>query len=87
VKKRFTISTLVFFYILFGFSQNITKKPLDHSVYGGWKDLRNQTISDNGKIVVCEIDSQQGDGVLFVYYVDNNKFDTVQRGVKPVFTP
>lgn len=42
------------------------KKELDHDVYDSWQKVSNVTISDNGEILVWQVDPQEGDGELFV---------------------
>ena len=87
MKERFIFLMVLVVFSIELFAQNVSKKPLDHSVYDGWKDLKSQVISDNGKWVAFEIDPQQGDGMLYLYDVINGEYDSVQRGVKPLFSP
>ena len=61
------------------------KKPIDHSVYDGWKDLKNPAISNDGKLVAYEINPQKGDGVLHLYNNASEEDQTFQRGYKPAF--
>lgn len=42
------------------------KKPMDHDVYDSWQKVSEVNMSDNGGIVVYQIDPQEGDGKLFV---------------------
>ncbi len=70
---------------LIAFSQD--KIPLDHSVYDGWKDLKNPVISNDGNRIAFEIDPQKGDGELILYSVGNREYDTIQRGIRAAFTP
>jgi dipeptidyl aminopeptidase/acylaminoacyl peptidase len=74
-----TLSLLLFFFLgtLFLAAQ---KPPLDHSVYDGWKSLGSSAISDDGKLVVFEINPQQGDGWLFIYNNPLNRKDSVFCG-------
>ncbi len=65
------------------FSQQ--KKPLDHSVYDHWKDLKNAAISDNGNFISYEVNPQQGDGWLYLYNVKNDRLDSLPRGYKASF--
>jgi dipeptidyl aminopeptidase/acylaminoacyl peptidase len=37
------------------------KKPLDHSVYDGWKSIARESISDNGRWVFYVLQPQDGD--------------------------
>lgn len=46
------------------------KKPLDHSVYDGWKSLSRVTVSDDGQVVAALIAPQEGDTALFMQRVD-----------------
>ncbi len=87
MKERFIFLMVLVFFSIELFAQNVSKKPLDHSVYDGWKDLKSQVISENGNWVAFEIDPQQGDGMLYLYDVTNGVYDSVQRGVKPQFSP
>ena len=57
--------------LCFSISLFAQKKPLDHSVYDGWKSAGERTISNNGKYVVYSINPQEGDGTLYVKRLDN----------------
>ena len=63
------------------------KKLIDHSVYNGWKDIKNPVISDNGQYISFEINPQKGDGNLILLDMETMNYDTLSRGVKPVFGP
>jgi dipeptidyl aminopeptidase/acylaminoacyl peptidase len=56
------------------------KKPLDHSVYDGWKSAGERSISNDGKYVVYAINPQEGDGVLLVHGIDNGYKKEIPRG-------
>ncbi len=75
-------TTLIYFLILFSslsvFAQQ--KKPLNHSVYDHWKDLKAARISDNGRYVSYEVNPQQGDGWLYLYDVQSARLDSFPRG-------
>ncbi len=62
------------------------KKPLDHSVYDHWKDLKNPVISQNGQFAAYEINPQEGDGWIYLYDIQKQQLDSMPRGVKPSFT-
>ena len=83
-----TIVTIIAFFscCFFGFSQ-ITKKPLDHSVYDNWKTVTNEIISDDGKWVSYEINPQKGDGWLYLWNSTTNKLDSFPRGCKAIISP
>ncbi len=79
----------VFFLFLFSisfFAFGQQQKPLDHSVYDHWKDLKNAIISHDGHYVAYEIDPQEGDGWIYLYDVQQQTLDSMPRGVKPAFT-
>ena len=42
------------------------KKPLDHSVYDGWKSIGERMISNDGKYIVYAVNPQEGDGELVI---------------------
>ena len=63
------------------------KKPLDHSVYDGWKSLSNVAISDNGDWVSALISPQEGDTTLFLQNVQNNQSVTVERVRRYTLSP
>ncbi|MDD4777348.1 MAG: prolyl oligopeptidase family serine peptidase [Fermentimonas sp.] len=70
-------STIFFLFITTViFSQ---KKPLDHSVYDGWKSLSDINISNDGKIVSVLISPQEGDTALFLKNTNNNLTRTFDR--------
>lgn len=54
------------------------KKALDHSVYDDWKSLRETSISDDGRFVGSIISPQEGDSVLFVRDLRNNRSLTLK---------
>ncbi len=62
------------------------KKPLDHSVYDGWKSAGERSVSNDGKYVVYAINPQEGDGILYVKGLDNNFIKEVPRGYLASFT-
>lgn len=42
------------------------KKAMTHDVYDSWKNVSNVQMSADGKVVVYEINPQEGDGELFI---------------------
>jgi dipeptidyl aminopeptidase/acylaminoacyl peptidase len=60
--------------------QTVSKKPLDHSVYDGWKRVAGESISNNGKWIVYTSELQEGDGLLMIYDVDSRAGEVIQRG-------
>ena len=66
------------------FGQN--KKPIDHSVYDGWKSLSERMISNNGNYVVYSINAQEGDGDLIIQNIKTNYKKIIPRGYAAVIT-
>ncbi len=60
------------------FAQN--KKPLDHSVYDGWKSVGERLISNDGKYVVYTVNPQEGDGELVIQHLETNYKKVIPRG-------
>ena len=42
------------------------KKPLDHDVYDSWQSVSGVKMSDNGNVLVWNVNPQEGDGTLYV---------------------
>ena len=82
--KKFILLSFILALTFSAFSQQ--KKPLDHTVYDHWKDLRNTAVSDNGNWIFYEINPQQGDGWLYLFDVRRNRLDSLPRGHKARFT-
>ena len=40
------------------------KKPLDHDVYDSWQSVSGVRRSDDGKVLVWNVNPQEGDGTL-----------------------
>lgn len=62
------------------------KKPLDHSVYDGWKSAGERILSPDGKYVAFTITPQEGDGLLTVKGIDHSYSVVVPRGYSARFT-
>ncbi len=75
--RKFILLLLTF--LLLSFILFSQKKPLDHSVYDGWKSLTNTSISHDGKITGALISPQEGDTVLFLKDVSNHRTLYVER--------
>lgn len=54
------------------------KKPLDHSVYDGWKSLSNTNISNDGNVLTTLIAPQEGDTTLWISNLDKKRTFTVE---------
>lgn len=63
------------------------KIPLKHTDYDGWKNLKNQQISDNGEWITYEVNPQKGDGFLYLYQVKTKQLDSIARGFNAEFSP
>ena len=61
------------------------KKPLDQSVYDGWKAIKSTTLSDDGTWAYYTIDPQRGDGVLEFYHTANGQKTRFERGAHPAY--
>lgn len=66
-----------------GFSQ---KKPLDHSVYDGWKNVGAFNMTDNGKYTIFLVNSQEGDGYMVAMNLTNYTYDSIARATQPKMT-
>ena len=42
------------------------KKPLDHDVYDSWQSVSGVKMSDDGKVLVWNVNPQEGDGTLYI---------------------
>lgn len=62
------------------------KKPLDHSVYDGWKSIGERMISNDGKYVVYAINPQEGDGELVIQHTAIAYKKVIARGYGAVIT-
>lgn len=63
------------------------KRPLDHSVYDNWKSLRNISLSDDGRFAGVIMTPQEGDSVLFVRDLKNNRSLTVKGVNRYMLSP
>ena len=83
------ILLVILFYpaFTFGQAQNVaTKKRLTHEVYDSWKSVSGDTLSNNGKYASYTINPQEGDGVLEVVNIPENKINRYSRGSRAAFT-
>ena len=63
-----------------------TKKPLDHSVYDGWKSLGERMISNDGKFIVYTVNPQEGDGELVIQNPSTKYKKVIARGYGATIT-
>lgn len=64
MKKILLLITILF--SLHVSAQQVTKKPLDHSVYDAWQSLTGQRISNDGKWILFVVKPQEGDANLVI---------------------
>ena len=62
---------------------SVTKRPLRHSDYDGWRSIQNQTLSPDGRFVVYGLFPQEGDGEVVVRDLQTGKEYRQQAGQKP----
>lgn len=79
--------TLIVLFLILSASMAAQKKPLDHSVYDGWKSLSSSILTDDGRYVSYEINPQQGDGNLFLYDTREGTEEVFERGNRASFSP
>lgn len=89
IHTHLTLCLLLVTVTTVAFSQ---KKPLDHSVYDGWKSLSRTTVSHDGKVVASLIAPQEGDTTLFIQQINsrrsaNDRSMTVDRVNKFTLSP
>jgi len=80
---RFSLLALFSLFFICAKAQN--KKPLDHSVYDGWKSIGERMISNDGKYIVYAINPQEGDGSLVIQTAAGYK-KVIDRGYGAVIT-
>ena len=49
------------------------KKPLDHDVYDSWQSVSGVKMSDDGRVIVWNVNPQEGDGTLYVRTVGESR--------------
>jgi len=85
-KNRRTFLSLALI-LVWGIAVSQEKKPLDHTVYGTWKQIENQQISNDGLRALYEINPQKGDGFLYFTDLTTLSKDSIARGSKAAFSP
>ena len=56
------------------------KKPLDHSVYDSWQSVAGTALTDDGRIMVYNINPQEGDSELVIVNTVSGRELRVERG-------
>ena len=82
--KQFFLSFLSLLFIISVSAQN--KKPLDHSVYDGWKSIGERMISNDGRYIVYAVNPQEGDGELVIQNATTKYKKIIPRGVGAVIS-
>jgi len=85
LKKSLLIVLFLSTSILMSLAQE--KKPLDFSVYDGWKNLEDRGISNNGDWVFYEVNPYKGDGNLYVWSADEMSKKIFPRAASAQFAP
>ena len=84
--KKLVLTLIACSFLVMGMAQT-NKRALKHSDYDGWKDIRNQIISNTGDWVSYEVNPQKGDGYLYLYQKSTEKLDSFPRGYAAKFSP
>ena len=85
------IAAMMYFCVIFDASAQ--KKPLDHDVYDSWQSVSGVNMSDDGKVIVWNVNPQEGDGTLYVKDLRSAGRSTgsgtlsVPRGYQPTMDP
>ena len=85
------IAAMMYFCVILDASAQ--KKPLDHDVYDSWQSVSGVNMSDDGKVIVWNVNPQEGDGTLYVKDLRRAGLSTgsgtlsVPRGYQPAMDP
>ena len=66
MRKRFVCIALLSLALALPQAAIAQKKAMTHDVYDSWQSVSNVQMSADGKVVVYEINPQEGDGKLFI---------------------
>ncbi|MCW5911432.1 MAG: S9 family peptidase [Cyclobacteriaceae bacterium] len=66
--------------------QPVVKKPLDPSVYDGWKDITYKALTPDGSYAAFTVNPQEGDGKVVFYNLKTNAQDSVKRATEITLT-
>lgn len=86
MKKQFLFFVIMCFVSLSLMAQ-VSKPPLDFSVYDKWNRLTSTRISENGELVSYEINPGMGDGNLFLKDLAKGEEYVFERGSSAQFSP
>ena len=56
------------------------KKPLDHSVYDGWKNIGGFGMTEDARFTLFYINAQEGDGCIVAHNLKTGEQNTISRG-------
>lgn len=77
--KLIHVLILSFTFLNISFSQNLSKKTMDETVYAKWNTIQSPKISNNGKWVVYNLKPGEGDTKLKIFNAKNKKEYTFDR--------
>ena len=73
------------------------KKPLDHDAFDSWQSVSGVKMSDDGKVLVWNVNPQEGDGTLYIRKVEESRKAkgpstgsgnvAIPRGYQPTIDP
>ncbi len=75
--KRFLLITALLLSYVCSFGQ---KKPLDHSVYDGWKNVGGFNMTEDAKFTLFYINSQEGDSKIVALNLLTEEQNIIPRG-------
>jgi dipeptidyl aminopeptidase/acylaminoacyl peptidase len=81
--KRILLFTALVLTVSFATAQ---KKPLDHSVYDGWKSVGAFNMTEDGKYTIFMVNPQEGDNYLVSMNLINFTRDSIARVNGPKMT-
>ncbi|MDP3436912.1 MAG: prolyl oligopeptidase family serine peptidase [Bacteroidales bacterium] len=81
--KRILLFTALILTVSFASAQ---KKPLDHSVYDGWKSVGAFNMTEDGKYTIFMVNPQEGDNYLVSMNLMNFTKDSIARVNGPKMT-
>lgn len=73
---------LFLLFLLVTLSMMGQKRPLDHSVYDGWKSVSAPQLTPDGKFAVFEVNPQEGDGMLVIHRNKDGRELVIPRGYR-----
>lgn len=68
-------------------AQNAEKKALTTNDFAHWKTIKNQSVSDDGQLVLFEVNPLKGDGTLVLKSNTTGQTDSIARGYDARISP